>query len=430
MTRVSQDSTNTRMLADRSGTSVRLTYEMDKSATRIDIALLVSALFLQRFALPVSTTFLGLDFVAIGLILSYQFLRGNLLIQYDRLLWFLAFALAITSSLLLNFNSTMLTAYSQFMVFNLLFTLSRRSTSDQYKKTLQGFQFIAMLLSYLAVAQLVAEFVGEYGRLTKFYGIFPDFLFGAAQINQQNVDASSHFRSNGIFLSEASALSQITALGILIEVLEFRRPRYLLVMVLGFLLSYSGTGSMLLLFFLPLIALRDGRAGNSTLLVAMFVLGLLATGIIDLSAFTSRTGEFEDTRASGFSRFVSPFWLAAKRFDTVSLQALLIGGGPGTAKTFGDALHGGGSLATWFKLFYEYGIIGSFVFVCFLASCFRKSRCPGLVVAAIIFAYGFLQGMMTIAIVLCTLSGAEPRRARVDETNQNRSSLVVGSAAG
>jgi hypothetical protein len=233
-----------------------------------------------------------------------------------------------------------------------------------------------------------------------------------------------------MFLAEPSFLSQFTALGILVEVLEFRRPRCLLVMSLGFLVAYSGTGSMLLLIFLPLAGLRHSRAGLSALLVVVFILGLFATGIIDLSAFTDRVGEFDAPGSSGFARFVSPLWLAAKNFDTASLQALLIGNGPGTAKTFNDLWHGGGQVADWFKPFYEYGIIGSFIFWCFLASCFRRSRCPGLVVAAIIFGFLFLQTPLTIAIALCTLSGPEPRRRHIAGPHRYGPSLVAGSAGG
>lgn len=224
-------------------------------------------------------------------------------------------------------------------------------------------------------------------------------------------------------------LSQITGIGILIEVLEFRRARYLVVITVGFLLSYSGTGSMLLLLFLPLAGLRD-RAGLSALLIVMFALGLVATGIIDPSAFTSRVGEFEAPGSSGFGRFVEPFRVATKQFDMEALQRLLLGSGPGTAKIptytrFGWA----GFYATWLKIFHEYGLIGSFIIACFLTSCFKRSRCPGLVVAAIIFAWLFLQGMMTMTIPLCTLSGLEPRRGRIDEAHQNQSSLVAGAGA-
>jgi hypothetical protein len=421
------------MLAETAAASVPRAYDSANSATRVDIALLASMLFLQRFSLPVGRTFIGLELVAIGLILSYQFFCGKLMIQYDRLLWFLPFALAITCSLLLNFKSDMLTGYFQFMVFNSLFTLIRPSTSDQYKRALEAFQFIMMLLSCLAVAQFFAQFVVDGRQLGNFYGIFPDVLFGFANgggLRTVGTATNGLIRSNGLFLGEPSGLSQMTALGILIEVLEFRRPRYLVGMALGFLVAYSGTGLMLLLLFLPLAGLRHGRAALSALLVAIFALGLFATGIIDLSAFLDRAGEFQDTHTSGFARFVSPFLLAAKDLDTGSLQALVIGSGPGTAKTFGDPFRGGGSLVTWFKLFYEYGMIGSFMFCCFLASCLSRSRCPGVVVAAMIFAYVFLQGTMTITIVLCTLHGPEPRRGRLDEASRYGRPLVADTVAG
>ena len=177
------------------------------------------------------------------------------------------------------------------------------------------------------------------------------------------------------------SLSQITAGGILIEVLEFRRPRYLLVVAHDFL----GTGLMSSCSLLPLAGLRHGRAGVSVF--RRYVRPrALCNRTIDMSAFTSRVGEFDETRSSAFLRFVSPFWLAAKQFHTAWFQALVVGSGPGTAKTFGDTVNGYRYMATWFKLFYEYGIIGSFMFSCFLISCFRKSRCPGLVCWAIIFA--------------------------------------------
>jgi hypothetical protein len=268
-----------------------------------------------------------------------------------------------------------------------------------------------MLFSCLAIVQLGAEFVGENDRLTHFYGFFPNFLFGVAEVDRF---PPSYFRSNGIFLSEASVLSQIAALALLIEFLEFGRWRYLSIIAVGLLLAYSGTGLMLLLFFLPLASVRHGRAGLSVLFVVLFALGLVATGIIDLSAFTSRVGEFEDTQTSGFSRFVAPFWLAAEQFQTATWRGLLIGSGPGTGKFFSSAPENvgftGGFVGSWIKILYEYGLIGSFIFCCFMASCFRRLRCPGLVVAAVIFAYVFLQGSMTIAIPLCTLHGRDRRR--------------------
>jgi hypothetical protein len=398
-----------------------------ETETRVDIALLVCALFLQRFSFTFAGKYQGLELVAIALILLYQFLSGKLLIQYDRFLWSLGFALAVTCSLLLNFKSTMLTGYFQFVVFGFLFTLSRPSRPDRYEKTLQAFQFLVMLLSCLGVAQFVAQFAINGKQLIAFYGIVPDFLLSHDMGVENPRTYGGLLKSNALFLAEPSTFSQITALGILIEVWFFCRPRYLLVMAAGFLVAYSGTGLLLLLIFLPLAGLRHDRAGPAALLVVMVILGLFATGIIDVSQFTSRVSEFQDTESSGFVRFVAPFWLTAKRFDTAGLGELLVGSGPGTVNSFGDLWYSH-AIVNWFKLFYEYGIIGSFIYYCFLASCFRRSLCPGLVIAVLIFNYLFEQGIFSLAISLCTLNGPEPRRGRIDEASQYRLSLVAGSA--
>jgi hypothetical protein len=285
------------------------------------------------------------------------------------------------------------------------------------------------------LAQFVAQFVVDGRKIIMFYGIVPDFLYAGGESTIRTLYGGHILKSNGLFLGEPSNFSQITALGILIEVLEFRRPRYLLTMTLGFLVAYSGTGLMTLLLFLPLAGLRHGRAGLSALVVVMFALGLFATGVLDLSAFTSRVGEFQDTHASGFGRFIGPAWVLAKQFDTASLQALLVGNGPGTVKVLETTTWYSGTSTTWLKLFIEYGIIGVFFFSFFLASCLRRSRCQGVVLAAILFNYILNWslvggGGLIYVMVLCTLHGPEPRRGRINKTDQYRSSPATGSVAG
>jgi hypothetical protein len=413
--------------AQRSTAAIRFT---SGSATRADTLLLISALFLQRFNLPFHGTSLHLDLVAIGTILLHQFFSGKLLIQYDRLLGFLLFALAATSSLLLNFEGYMLTGYLQFTVFYALFMLRRPSNLDRYAETLHTFQFLVMLLSCVAVAQFVAQFVVNGTTLSNFYWVFPDYLF-AYRIDLR-MFGPGIIKSNALFLGEPSSLSQLAALGILIEVMEFGRPKYLLAMALGFLVAYSGTGLMLL-SFLPLAGLRHGKAGLSVLLVIAFMLGLAVTGIIDVSAFSSRVSEFDTRGTSGYSRFVSPFILAANQFKSVPLAQLLVGSGPGTIKFFASTWENhwytGGFAEDWIKILYEYGIIGSFLFICFLVLSFRRSQCPGLVRAAIIFAFIFLEGGLVFAIPLCTLA-APKLRGRINAATRYGPPRVAASTVG
>jgi hypothetical protein len=424
------------MLAEPFTAPVSLAY---KTETQVEIALLVCALFLQRFFLPFAGMYISLILMTAPLILLYQFLRGKLVIQYDRLLWFLVAELVVTCSLLLNYKSTMLSSYFLLMVSYSLVTLSRPSSADRYESTLRAFQSLVMIISCLAVAQFFAQFVVDGRRLIMFYGIIPDFLLGPSfedgGWHTINPLTSSLIKSNGIFLGEPSTLSQITAVGILIEISEFRRPRYLFVMAFGLLVAYSGTGLILLLIFLPLVSLQRGEAALAALLVVMIALGLFATGIVDLSSFLGRVNEFNDTRDSGFVRFVAPFWLAAENLDTASLQALLVGGGPGTTRVvIYNSWHSGFGV-TWLKLFLEYGIFGSFIFIYFIGSCFRKAICPGLLGAVFGFYWLFVEGVflgtgfIVIAMVLCTLHVYEPRQRRSDETSLYQPILAAGSRA-
>jgi hypothetical protein len=408
-----------------------------KSEAGIDTALLVCALFLQRFSLSFGTSLMSLDVVPALCLLINQFVAGRLLIVYNRLLWFFVLGLAATCSLLLNFHITMLPSYSEFMVLYFLFTLSRPSTCERYKSTLQAFQFLALVLCWLGIAQFLAQFVVDGRKLVNFYNIIPDYLLASYNTGVVNTiipvtPASGMIKSNGIFLTEPSTLSQIAALGILIELLEFRRRLYLLPLSFGFLLSYSGTGLMTLVLFLPFAGFARKRMVWYLVLVILFGVGLSVTGLVDFSIFLARMGEFQDTHASGFMRFVAPFWLVPDYLKLVSPRALLLGNGPGTTGAFVNGIwYSGGVTCTWIKLFYEYGVVGAFVFILFLAACFRRTLCPSVVFVAVLFTYVFLGGnllttpFLILMIVLLTLSAPERRRSHIDTINLHQPFLMT-----
>jgi hypothetical protein len=401
-----------------------------------DWALLCSALFLQRFSLPIAHSVFELATVPAIFFLSREFVLGRVRIDYDRLLWFLVLMLVITCSLLMNFQDQMLSSYGLFAVMYFLFILCRRSTADRFRHTLRAFQCLATLLAAVAIVQFAAQFVLDGQEVVRFYGVFPEFLFKNSWNTVIPVSSgSSLIKSNGLFLAEPSVLSQIAGLGIIIEALEFRRLRYLIVLSAGLLVSYSGTGLMLVFAFLPFAGTRHRDALMAVLAVIILGIVLLASGTIDASAFFSRIGEFENTQASGFARFVSPFWLTKQNFETASLAQLLLGHGPGTADSFANDVWYTGFAETWFKLLYEYGIIGSTIFVGFLAACMRKTTCSTIVLAALLFSYVFLGGQLLapqtliILIVLGTLSRSEIRGRPNLGDGRFRPSLIGGSAA-
>jgi hypothetical protein len=411
MTTTSQSSEANGFAADAAAVSSPLTSASDRWSSRTDTALLASALFIQRFTLPFpGGKSVSLAILPVMLIFGYQFAANRLLLDYDRLPWFLLLTLFATVSLLLNFDNSTLTSYSLFLVGYFFFTLIRPSPQYQYKRTLHNFQYLVFIISCLAILQFPAQLVVDPQKLIMFFGVFPDALLPYhAKVNTIGIisAAGQLSKSNGIFLAEAATLSQVAAVAILIEVLEFRRLWYLIVLSSGFLVAYSGSGVSILLVSFPVAFLVTRRVQLPVLLVCLFAAGLFAMGIIHLSVFTGRLGEFQDTQSSGFIRFVSPFWMATEYFDTVSLSGLLFGNGLGHG--FVPRGFYGSSGNTWFNLVYEYGLIGAFVFACFLGTCFRRSWCPAPVIVGIVFNYLFNANNLfdaaglTIIVVLCTL---------------------------
>ena len=379
---------------------------------------------------------MSLCILPIMLIFGYQFAANRLLLQHDRLLSFLLLALSATVSLLFSFHNSSLTSFSLFLMGYFFFTLIRPSSQDRYTRTLHSFQCLVFIISCLAILQYPAQLVVDPRKLLMFFDIFPDALLPYnGQTNTLGIvsAAGGLAKSNGIFLAEASSMSQIAAVAILIEVIEFRRPWYLIVLTSGFLSAYSGTGVSILLVSFPVSFLVTRRAQLSVLLVCLFAAGLFAMGIIHLSVFTERVGEFQDTHASGFIRYVSPFWMALEYFNTASLSCLLFGNGLGHGFVPRGVYTASGD--TWFNLIYEYGLIGAIVFACFLGSCLRRSWCPAPVIVGILYNYLFTgnnlldPAWLTIMVVLCTLRprpifqalrlGTRQRKSVVERVSQD-----------
>ena len=128
-----------------------------------------------------------------------------------------------------------------------------------------------------------------------------------------------------------------------------------------------------------------------------------------------------------------PFLMAGDYFSRASLSGLLFGNGFGNI--FNPREFYIASADTWFKLVYEYGLIGSFVFVCFLGSCFRRSWCPAPVVLGIVYGYLFTGNdlldptVLTIMVVLCTLMPRPTFQALPLGKRQRQSVSVIERAS-
>jgi hypothetical protein len=209
-------------------------------------------------------------------------------------------------------------------------------------------------------------------------------------------------KANGVFFLEPSFFSQFLGLAILIEMFGKRRLVRLAIYVVAILMSYSGTGLMLVAAFLPWIVLRRGNAGVIVAGAAVALLVAVAGGAVDLGALTSRVGEFSSTESSGFARFISPY-LLMRDFVIQSPSALMFGLGSGAIdRVTGDAFlpylaHD----PTWIKVALEYGVPALALFMAFIAVALFHGTRNRLLSWAVFCFYLFLGGYLLNGALHC-----------------------------
>ena len=308
---------------------------------RFSWIVLGACLILPRFGLP----FGGKSFNIvgpIGLIASgFYLLRGTLAFNRFRLRCYLA--LATLSVMGLAWHAIVpgrlaeapnLQSLSQF----LLLTLFATFTFTQAMNERQFFQLVNRWFAFIAVAGIIQFFLQLVGLgLFEFTGTLPDsILFEVGYNLKIPIGVGDLFKSNGFFLIEPSTFSQVMALGLIIEILAFRRPIYLALLIFGLLLSFSGTGWIVIGSFVAAAAIGMGWRGISIAFATVLLLGTILGGASYLApdlagAVQQRMDEFSQPGTSGHLRFVTPFWIFS---DTLSEtpSAAFIGIGPGVSE--------------------------------------------------------------------------------------------------
>ena len=197
------------------------------------------------------------------------------------------------------------------------------------------FRLLTLLLLVVAiagVAQFAAQFAGL--RLFSFTGLVPDSLLFESGYNLSiPVGIGDILKSNGLVLVEPSVFSQLMAIGLIVEAVAFRRLTFLAAFTTGLLLSFSGTGWVVLAAFVAGAAVTSGRRG---LLTAGGVVLLLGVGLAIVTfaapefaaALVGRLDEIGHPGTSGHLRFVTPFWML-EDILVAHPPALLLGIGSG-----------------------------------------------------------------------------------------------------
>jgi hypothetical protein len=384
--------------------------------------ILFLCLFMQRFGVPFGGGGMILNIVGpLGLGLAFVAVFAGVL-GFDRAR--LAIFLALVTFVMLG----QVHAYLGIVAYNgiiampsmlqwlgitsfTVFVCSERIPEDEFFAVVNRFLIV---IAFAGIAQFFAQLVGI--SIFRFTGLLPSSILAETGWNMLiPFGIGDLYKSNGFFLVEPSVTSQFLAIGIIIEVLFFRRWLYLVVFGLALVLTLSGTGTLVLATFVLTVACRLGWKGVALAAVCILLAMVIAGGVMLIVPVVAdiaigRLNEFTTIGSSGFVRFVTPFWLINDVMREYP-SAAFFGIGAGTSERITLPYHY--AVNTPVKIAVEYGFPVLILYLSLFLSGRRTPRQSALVPPAFVLlmaAGGYQQFgpvVYLMVLLICTVSLTE-----------------------
>lgn len=342
-------------------------------------------------------------------------LMGRLVVDVPR---FLAYAIAMAT-----LWGTQAVRGESFSVMSLLMLsvlhfpyILRLDPLPDYRQLLDWFVKLAMVLAVCGIVQFGLQFVIGPRYAFPVETLFPAELKVAMFNPLAYLEyGSPYYRANGIFMLEPSFFSQFLAVAMVVELLRRMRWRVLALLLAAILVSYSGTGLVLLAACVPLILVARGRwdlliVGGAAVVLALAVGS--ATRSEFVRVFFARAGEFSAPGSSGFARFIGGFYLF-EQFQWQDPLRTLFGFGAGSVDGYTRQANlpvSGSNIL--FKMVFEFGLVGAVAYFGFLACCFTRSQAPRLLKFVLVLTYALggiyipFSHALVFALVMWPVAGA------------------------
>ncbi|HZF15737.1 MAG TPA: hypothetical protein VE046_07325 [Steroidobacteraceae bacterium] len=281
---------------------------------------------------------------------------------------------------------------------------------------LRFFADLTAILAVLGIAQFVLQFVAERAL------VFPIETYVPEQFRTlgfHNIAplywGSPIFRSNGFVMLEPSEFSQVCAIGLVAELAGRARLLRLALYASALLVSYSGTGLIILAATLPLYVMIERRWGLLAPALVFVVAVALFSTPLHLDSLWRRIGEFASPGSSGFARFVGWRDLFEDKVWTSTGHALF---GHGAGSFFEAASRYSASEMSYAKIIFEFGVLGALLYFAFIFYCLFTTRAPFIVRVAIGLCF-FMNGAyapsatsFALSLALWPNDGSARRRVR------------------
>lgn len=377
-----------------------------------------TALMLLAFAVGLATQRLGLWVAGFPLAFSLLVLAGStgllglggvLRLHWGRVFAYYLVLATATASTVLNVGEASLESYALLIGLYAPLCLQTPLSLHAYRRYYAGVVGIAACLAAGGIAQYLLQFVvGDAEWLFSWRGFVPEnLLIEYATLNKLSY-TSDVLKTNGLVFLEASAFSQFLARVVLLALIISVQRRWIPLLGIALLLTYSGTGMIVLAAFLP-FALLSKRAwrglevrkavpliGLGVVAVAAGAGALVSLGVFDLELLLGRLNETSAPGSSGYARYGSTPLILDAAFGVEKNWSLLFGLGPGATDQFLTGYDFEVFATAWVKLLVEYGILGLVSVTVFLAVCFWTSTGSRVLTGAFLFQFLLLDGNLLV----------------------------------
>ncbi|MDY0748913.1 hypothetical protein SNE35_30730 [Paucibacter sp. R3-3] len=360
---------------------------------------LVAATYLSKFSVP--------PFGAMGLAIAIPLVFGAALVGFAagamqlQLRRALAFALMLATLLTLQVlaaDGFSPGSLALLVVIYLPYAVQLSRAERPQDDVLPFFLQTALVIGLLGIAQYVLQFALGPALAFPIENLVPAQLT-MSKYNSQAVlhYGSDELRANGVFMIEPSVFSQLMAVALIAELATKRRLAWMAAFAAAILVSYSGTGIMLLAACL----LFEGVARQRwALLLGALLFGALVLGIglwAEVPMVTNivgRSTEFGSAGSSASMRFVGGFSLFEKLLWPDLFRAFF-GFGAGSLVEYAAKSPLPLADMLLFKVVFEYGIVGACAYFGFLGYCIFVGVPVPKVIRVAVFMAIVLGGMYT-----------------------------------
>lgn len=355
--------------------------------------MMLAAVLLQRLAVPGTNGVVGIGLLVGLAAFGWGLLGGRLVIEPVRALLYCLALCGLLASLAGQGRPASLASLALLGSVYLPFIAVLELSADERAAASRAFATLMTWVAAAGLGQFALQFVLGPAAMFPLDAVLPDSWFIAGfNLEIPLWEGAPWLKSTGIVFLEPSHFAQTLALAILVELLTRASPLRLALYAAAYLVSFSGTGIVLLAILALPVCLRAGRlwpiAVGALLLLTAWVLRELPP--FDL--FIGRLEEFANPLSSGAMRFQAPYRLVAELLADPA--RLVFGAGPGSLEEAIRGLDYAVQDTLWLKLLVEYGLLGLVAFAPFYLHALLARPPEPILAWAILIQVLFLGGYL------------------------------------